>query len=511
MGVKGLWECILGPYTKQKRVNIVDVIQAEGRVAVDLSSWVHSCDCREEAQLSRTSKPTYPSMEVIRTFKERHTVLLAMGLTPTYVFDGKGTNMKEDEIASRNKAATNAAEEFNNLLNNNLPPLSKMRDGLMGRHVTDELYQKLQKSRKCSAKPTPHDYAQIAQYCEENNISVVGSPFEADAQMVYLEKRGYVDMVMSDDGDLIIIGVCCLLSDIKFDFDNPKKSTCRLYDRSSNYQFIAKWGKIMAEVSCLLGNDYIHRVRGNGPATLFEGKQNQKAVAMSLLDAESTESWVSSYELDNEGIIPEGWGKKFMAASRLIRHYPVISISENGESASIIPINPLPKGKTMDEWGAFIGFPKNPTDYFREDSVMDIYTVHLMASTMKERSLLLGPRDGNNILLPPFSHLNFTHIPIEAEHVFCLKNWLIHRGVIPEPGASRTRMSSLVRRSMAMKKAVLPPSLRVNPLVKWNSIEALKPRPANDSFDDWVSTYPHFLLSQNVNLRIHVLFYLLSF
>ena len=96
------------------------------------------------------------------------------------------TNMKHIENITRKKSSIDAGKQFKILLDG-LPPKNNLPSGYMGKIIPDSMYGKIQKWCKVSAQPTPHDYAQIAQWCDENNINIVGSPFEADAQMCYME------------------------------------------------------------------------------------------------------------------------------------------------------------------------------------------------------------------------------------------------------------------------------------------------------------------------------------
>ena len=124
------------------------------------------------------------------------------------VFDGnsldakKGTNDKrrEDRLSNRLKA-----EQFK-------------RDNQT--YKAREFYAK-------SASITPQMCKSWINVCKKYKIPFVVAPFEADSQMVYLEKRGIVDGIISEDSDLIIFG--CQKLYTKMDFD---KRSCQLVDRS---------------------------------------------------------------------------------------------------------------------------------------------------------------------------------------------------------------------------------------------------------------------------------------
>lgn len=50
----------------------------------------------------------------------------------------------------------------------------------------------------------------------ERKIPFIVAPYEADAQLAYLSRNGFVDVVMTEDSDLLAYGARCVL--FKFDF-----------------------------------------------------------------------------------------------------------------------------------------------------------------------------------------------------------------------------------------------------------------------------------------------------
>lgn len=59
---------------------------------------------------------------------------------------------------------------------------------------------------------TPTMASQVIQVLEEYGLPYIVAPYEADAQMVYMEKHGIVDAIISEDSDLLIFGANCLLT-----------------------------------------------------------------------------------------------------------------------------------------------------------------------------------------------------------------------------------------------------------------------------------------------------------
>ena len=57
-----------------------------------------------------------------------------------------------------------------------------------------------------SSEVTPEMAHQLIQELQKNGIQYIVAPYEADAQLAYLEKMGIVDAVLTEDSDLIVYG-----------------------------------------------------------------------------------------------------------------------------------------------------------------------------------------------------------------------------------------------------------------------------------------------------------------
>lgn len=94
-----------------------------------------------------------------------------------------------------------------------------------------------------------------------------------------------------------------------------------------------------------------------------------------------------------------------------------------------MPLNALPSDVSLNNWGEYIGFEKNPQEYFdlSEHAFEQYYSMDIVASTALPRSEYLGPRYSaadnpgvsNKDILPIFGNLNFNIAPIEVESIVC--------------------------------------------------------------------------------------------
>ena len=94
--------------------------------------------------------------------------------------------------------------------------------------------------------------------------------FEAEHQLVSLQNQGVIDYVYTEDSDAVVCGS-------KATIFNCKGGKCTLVNLEDLFtsvlpiafntvNFLPKWnGRIMRELACFLGNDYVNRAQGNGP------------------------------------------------------------------------------------------------------------------------------------------------------------------------------------------------------------------------------------------------------
>jgi exonuclease-1 len=109
------------------------------------------------------------------------------------VFDG-------DYLPS--KAATESSREKNR----NERKKAAMELLKAGKHA-----QATQEFQKC-IDVTPEMAAALIHQLKKMGIAYVVAPYEADAQLVYLERKGLIDGILSDDSDLLVFGAKRLLT-----------------------------------------------------------------------------------------------------------------------------------------------------------------------------------------------------------------------------------------------------------------------------------------------------------
>lgn len=104
-----------------------------------------------------------------------------------FVFDGARLPMKKDTEAKRKM---------------NRDDKKKEAEKLMAEGRTEQANRKL---LECLDITPKHAYALI-KYLKANDIEYYVAPYEADAQLAYLYKQKLVDLVITEDSDLLAFG-----------------------------------------------------------------------------------------------------------------------------------------------------------------------------------------------------------------------------------------------------------------------------------------------------------------
>ncbi|KAK5963664.1 Rad2 family nuclease EXO1 PWA37_003989 [Arxiozyma heterogenica] len=184
MGIQGLL-----PQLKPIQ-NPVSLRRYEGQIlGVDGYAWLHRAayPCAHELVLGK------PTEKYLQFFIKKISMLRSYKVEPYIVFDGSSIGVKKDtELKRRKKREEN-------------------------RVIAEKLWNSGDKARameyfqKC-VDITPEMAKCIIDYCKTNHIKYVVAPFEADSQLVYLEKNGIIDGILSEDSDLLVFGCRTLIT-----------------------------------------------------------------------------------------------------------------------------------------------------------------------------------------------------------------------------------------------------------------------------------------------------------
>ncbi|KAH6605995.1 nuclease [Trichoderma cornu-damae] len=158
-------------------------------LAVDGYGWLHRAAYSCAVELGQ-GKPT---KKYINAALHRVKMLQHFGVTPYMVFDGDFLPSKAATEASRAKKREEKLKLANEYLKAGKPS------------------QAAQEFQKC-IDITPEMASALIQQLKKMDVPYVVAPYEADAQLVYLERNGFVGGIISDDSDLLVFGAKRLLT-----------------------------------------------------------------------------------------------------------------------------------------------------------------------------------------------------------------------------------------------------------------------------------------------------------
>ncbi|GAV53183.1 hypothetical protein ZYGR_0AI04660 [Zygosaccharomyces rouxii] len=277
MGVQGLL-----PQLKDIQ-NPVTLRRYEGQtLGIDGYAWLHraACSCAYELAVNK------PTEKYLRFFIKKLAMLRSFKIQPYLVFDGDGIGVKKETESKRREK-----REESRAIAKRLWESGERRNAM-------EYFQ------KC-ADVTPEMAKCVIDYCKTQNMPYVVAPFEADAQMVYLEKNGFIQGILSEDSDLLIFGCRRLITKLN-DFGECIE-ICR--DDFSKLPHKFALDKLSAQeirtMVCLAGCDYTSGIPKVGLVTAMKLVQRFRTLERILLHVQREgklkvpPDFISEYELAN--------------------------------------------------------------------------------------------------------------------------------------------------------------------------------------------------------------------
>ncbi|KAE8445576.1 hypothetical protein EG329_013209 [Mollisiaceae sp. DMI_Dod_QoI] len=262
----------------------------EGRtLGVDAYGWLHrgTVSCAMDLAMGK------PTKKFVDFAMHRVRMLQHFGVTPFLIFDGDYLPSKaktEDERAKRREDSRKAGLE---LLNAGKP---------------SQAYLEFQKA----VDVTPEMARQLIDELRRTGVQYIVAPYEADAQMVYLERKGIIDGIISEDSDLLVFGAKCLLTKLdqygncievnKADFCACKEIT------------LTGWSdKEFRQMAILSGCDYLASINNMGLKTAYRMVRKHKTI----------EKVVRMLQFDGKFHVPKGYLEAFYQAEFTFLHQRV--------------------------------------------------------------------------------------------------------------------------------------------------------------------------------------------
>ena len=190
------------------------------------------------------------------------------GITPYIVFDGDFLPSKADTEASREKRREESRKAGLELLKAGKPAQAQ---------------QELQKA----IDVTPEMARHLIEELKKAGIPYVVAPYEADPQLVYLERQGLISGILSEDSDLLVFGAKRLLTKLEPHgqcIEINRRDFCACREIS-----LTGWTDTeFRQMAILSGCDYLGSITGLGLKTAYrmirKHKTSEKAIRMLQFD-----------------------------------------------------------------------------------------------------------------------------------------------------------------------------------------------------------------------------------
>jgi 5'-3' exonuclease len=374
------------------------------------------------------------SQHMCRYWNEIKASLDKFSITIILVYDGKRNLLKAEERESRDAKIKETT--------------TKMRI-LMQNGNADDLEEINRLGKQCCYVREDVLYATV-QWAKDNNVRCVCAPVEADWQLVSLEKNGITDGSISEDSDLVALGGKLVISKLNF-----TKSTCDSFKIKEVLGVIGNhvtpdipWTiEILSAFCCFLGNDFIKRPPGQGPAELMELMNHYVRADTedrgNMVDIIGTSGKFSDAYVDST-VVYSGkkirkkkrkrstviikadtvYGISWRRAVSLLSYAPVFSIDKDDGAVTCGYLNPLPIGQSIDQ---LIGF--NPFKDLDTNMLLEYVTMNRWIRTNQALQCLKQPRNHNGALLPWGCYLDFQILPVNMQPRHTLEIYLACRGI----------------------------------------------------------------------------------
>ncbi|PWZ00127.1 hypothetical protein BCV70DRAFT_200289 [Testicularia cyperi] len=311
MGIQGLLPLLKDVQTP------VHVSAYRGKtLGIDAYVWLHrgAYGCSREIVLGN------PTSRYISYALSRIRMLQHHGVKPYLVFDGDKLPAKQGTEEERE------LRRYENLQR----AKSLERDG------------KSQEAREIYAKCvdiTPEMAFQLIKVLKNEGIPYTVAPYEADAQLAFLEAQGHIDGIITEDSDLLVFGCKTVL----FKLDQAGNCIEILQHRfwTNRALALAGWTPVeFRQMAILSGCDYLPSIVGMGLKNAHRLLRRYKTV----------DKVIQAVRLEGKMRVPPTYAREFRKAELTFVHQRVF----DPQTQRLVTLTPLPEG-TTDEMLPFIG------------------------------------------------------------------------------------------------------------------------------------------------------------
>ncbi|OAA59841.1 DNA repair protein (XPGC)/ Rad [Niveomyces insectorum RCEF 264] len=223
-------------------------------IAVDAYGWLHrgAISCAMELAQGK------PTRKYVDSVLNRVRMVQHFGVTPYLVFDGDFLPSKAATEASRAKRREQSR---------------KAGQELVKAGNAKQAFLEFQKA----IDVTPEMARHLIEELKKLGLPYVVAPYEADAQMVYLERHGLVGGILSEDSDLLVFGAKRLLTKLDMHghcIEINRREFCACREIS-----LTDWtDREFRQMAILSGCDYLDSIGNIGLKTAYRLMRKHKTI-----------------------------------------------------------------------------------------------------------------------------------------------------------------------------------------------------------------------------------------
>ncbi|KAL9131923.1 MAG: hypothetical protein Q9217_000283 [Psora testacea] len=258
-------------------------------IGVDAYGWLHrgTVACAIDLALEK------PTRKYIDFSMNRVRMLIHFGIVPYLVFDGDYLPSKAVTEIERAKRREESKRRGLELYHMNKP---------------SQAHLELQKA----VDVTPRMARELIEELKTMGVQYIVAPYEADAQLVYLEKKGIIQGMLSEDSDLLVFGARRLLTKLDqygdcIEINRSDFTACR------NISLIGWSDAEFRRMAILSGCDYLASIPGMGLKNAYRLVRKYKTI----------EKVVRMLQFDGKFYVPTGYLEAFYKAELTFLHQRV--------------------------------------------------------------------------------------------------------------------------------------------------------------------------------------------
>ena len=187
---------------------------------------------------------------------------------------------------------------------------------------------------------TPRMAAMFEDLLRRRGVRFVVAPFEADAQLAFLQTSGAVDFVLTEDSDMVPYGVTCVV----FKMNRYGQGKILRLDEALRTKAVAGLSHRALRQACILaGCDYLEGLAGMGIRTAVKTLRRYRDIDRA----------VRALRIDGTHRVPPNYREAFRNAELTFCHQQVFDPARR----AAVPLTPLPEGLAWADVESFLGPP----------------------------------------------------------------------------------------------------------------------------------------------------------